>query len=54
MSKEILLVVDAVANEKGVAKNVIFDAMEAGNAEATIAAVRNKVSALCAKYPVYR
>lgn len=34
MSKEILLVVDAVANEKGVAKNVIFDAMEAALASA--------------------
>ena len=32
----------------------IFDAMEKGHAEATIAAVRDKVSALCAKYPVYR
>ena len=32
----------------------IFDAMEKGDAEATIAAVRDKVSALCAKYPVYR
>jgi len=29
MSKELLLVVDAVANEKGVAKNIIFEAMEA-------------------------
>lgn len=28
MSKEILLVVDAVANEKGVSRDVIFDAME--------------------------
>lgn len=28
MSKEILLVVDAVANEKGVAKDIIFEAME--------------------------
>jgi N utilization substance protein A len=34
MSKELLLVVDAVANEKGVAKNVIFDAMEAALASA--------------------
>ena len=34
MSKEILLVVDAVANEKGVAKDVIFDAMEAALASA--------------------
>ena len=29
MSKELLLVVDAVANEKGVSKDVIFEAMEA-------------------------
>ena len=34
MSKELLLVVDAVANEKGVAKNVIFEAMEAALASA--------------------
>src|SRR5450432_995779 len=34
MSKELLLVVDAVANEKGVDKNVIFDAMEAALASA--------------------
>ena len=35
MSKEILLVVDAVSNEKGVAKNVIFEALEAALASAT-------------------
>ena len=29
MSKELLLVVDAVANEKGVPREVIFDAIEA-------------------------
>ncbi len=34
MSKEILMVVDAVANEKGVPKEVIFDAMEAALASA--------------------
>ncbi len=34
MSKELLLVVDAVANEKGVARDVIFDAMEAALASA--------------------
>jgi N utilization substance protein A len=34
MSKELLLVVDAVANEKGVDKAVIFDAMEAALASA--------------------
>jgi glycine hydroxymethyltransferase len=32
----------------------IFDAMEAGDAEAMITAVREKVAALCAKHPVYR
>ncbi len=35
MSKEILLVVDAVSNEKGVAPDVIFKAMEAALASAT-------------------
>lgn len=35
MSKEILLVVDAVSNEKGVAKEIIFDAMEIALATAT-------------------
>ena len=35
MSKEMLLVVDAVANEKGVSKEVIFDAIEAALASAT-------------------
>ncbi len=35
MSREILLVVDAVSNEKGVAKDVIFDAIEAALASAT-------------------
>jgi N utilization substance protein A len=34
MSKELLMVVDAVANEKGVARGVIFDAMEAALASA--------------------
>ena len=32
----------------------IFDAMEAGDPEATIAAVREKVAALCKKFPVYK
>jgi len=36
MSKEILLVVDAVSNEKGVAKSVIFDALESALAMATV------------------
>jgi N utilization substance protein A len=34
MSKEMLMVVDAVANEKGVARGVIFEAMEAALASA--------------------
>jgi N utilization substance protein A len=34
MSKEILLVVDAVSNEKGVDKNIIFEAIEAALASA--------------------
>ena len=34
MSKELLLVVDAVANEKGVPREVIFQAMEAALASA--------------------
>ena len=35
MSKEILLVVDAVSNEKGVDKDIIFEAIEAALASAT-------------------
>jgi N utilization substance protein A len=35
MSKEILTVVDAVSNEKGVAKDIIFEALEAALASAT-------------------
>ena len=35
MSKEILLVVDAVSNEKGVEKEIIFDALETALATAT-------------------
>ena len=34
MSKELLLVVDAVANEKGVPHDVIFEAIEAALASA--------------------
>ena len=34
-NKEILLVVDAVSNEKGVSKEVIFNAIEAALAMAT-------------------
>ena len=35
MSKEILLVVDAVSNEKGVDESIIFEALEAALASAT-------------------
>mgnify|MGYP000529553534 CR=1 FL=1 len=35
MNKEILLVVDAVSNEKGVDKEIIFEAIEAALASAT-------------------
>ena len=35
MCKEFLLVVDAVSNEKGVEKSVIFEAIEAALASAT-------------------
>ena len=35
MSKEILMVVDAVSNEKGVEKEVIFEAIEAALASAS-------------------
>ncbi len=35
MSKEILLVVDSVSNEKGVSKDIIFDALESALATAT-------------------
>ena len=42
MNKEILLVVDAVSNEKGVDKEIIFEALEA----ALAAAARRKHSEL--------
>ncbi|MEE8306056.1 MAG: NusA N-terminal domain-containing protein, partial [Gammaproteobacteria bacterium] len=35
MNKEILLVVDAVSNEKGVEKEIIFEAIEAALASAS-------------------
>ena len=35
MNKEILMVVDVVSNEKGVAKEIIFQAIEAALASAT-------------------
>ena len=34
MSKDILMVVDAVSNEKGVEKDIIFEAIEAALANA--------------------
>ena len=45
MSKEILLVVDAVSNEKGVAKSVIFEALEAALASATRKRHNDKIEA---------
>ena len=35
MSKDILLVVEAVSNEKGVAEDIIFEAIETALASAT-------------------
>ncbi|HSR62656.1 MAG TPA: NusA N-terminal domain-containing protein, partial [Gammaproteobacteria bacterium] len=35
MNKEILMVVDVVSNEKGVSKEIIFEAIEAALASAT-------------------
>ena len=35
MNKEILMVVDAVSNEKGVDKEIIFEALESALASAT-------------------
>ena len=35
MSKEILLVVESVSNEKGVSEEIIFDALEVALATAT-------------------
>ena len=35
MSKEMLLVIETVSNEKGVEQEIIFDAMEAALASAT-------------------
>jgi len=61
MSKELLLVVDAVANEKGVAKNVIFDAMEAALASAAKkryvdqdVAVRVSIDRVSGEYETWR
>ena len=35
MNKEILMVVDAVSNEKGIEKDIIFEAIEVALASAT-------------------
>ena len=43
MNKEILMVVDAVSNEKGVAKDVIFEAIEIALATATKKRYNNDV-----------
>ena len=43
MNKEILLVVDAVSNEKGVGKDVIFEAIEIALATATKKRYNNDV-----------
>ncbi len=45
MSKEILLVVDAVSNEKGVAKSVIFEALESALAMATVKRHNDEIQA---------
>ncbi len=45
MSKEILLVVDAVSNEKGVDKEIIFEAIEAALASATKKAASGDIDA---------
>ncbi|MFC1701362.1 transcription termination factor NusA [Pseudomonadota bacterium] len=45
MSKEILLVVDAVSNEKGVAKSVIFEALESALAMATLKRHNDEIEA---------
>ena len=45
MSKEILMVVDAISNEKGVPRDVIFEAVEAALASAS-------PEALCAHLPL--
>lgn len=60
MSKELLLVVDAVANEKGVAKNIIFEAMEAALASAAKKrcaediAVRVQINRQTGEYETFR
>ena len=47
MSKEILMVVDAVSNEKGVEKDIIFEAIEAALATATRKRHREDIEVHC-------
>jgi N utilization substance protein A len=60
MSKEILLVVDAVSNEKGVSKDVIFEALEAALASAArklsndARDVRVTINRLTGEYETFR
>ena len=60
MSKEILLVVDAVSNEKGVSKDVIFEALEAALASAACklsdveCAVRVSIDRETGEYETFR
>jgi N utilization substance protein A len=60
MSKEILLVVDAVSNEKGVSKDVIFEALEAALASAAVklsdveCAVRVSIDRETGEYETFR
>ena len=42
MSKEILMVAEAVSNEKGVSEDIIFEAIELALATATKKAVRRR------------
>ena len=60
MSKEILLVVDSLSNEKGVSKDIIFDALELALATATKkrygddAELRVKIDQESGEYETYR
>ncbi|MFC3391500.1 transcription termination factor NusA [Aidingimonas halophila] len=61
MSKEILMVVDAISNEKGVPREVIFEAVESALASASRkrfeneeAAVRVKIDRQTGEYATYR
>src|SRR5712671_540451 len=54
MSKEILLVVDAVSNEKGVEKSVIFEAIEAALASATRKRYGDAIDRTTGSYETFR